>query len=136
MGEEGVTRVATAILCCGLLAGCAAQVTGFADDKVASAAVSTAEATVDENGGCPAGLVIDPSTFRGREGDGLIGMTECELVAMKGAPLSVQTGASSTHKRETMLLYFDPASGKTIYLFADNRLVRIVRGSDPAANPG
>jgi hypothetical protein len=136
MGEEGMRRMPMAVLCCSLLAGCAAQVTGFANDKVASATVSTAEATVDESGTCPAGLVIDPSTFRGREGDGLLGLTECELVSLKGPPTSVQTGASSSHKRETMMLYFDPASGKTIYLFADNRLVRIVRGSEGAANPG
>jgi hypothetical protein len=130
MGEEGVTTRLPALLAMLVLSGCAAQVTGFVNDKTASATVSTAEATVDEAGNCPSGLVIDPSKFRGREGDGLMGATECELVALKGPPTSVQVGASSAHKRETMLLYFDPATGKTIYLFADNRLVRIVKGGD------
>jgi hypothetical protein len=109
-----------------LLGGCAVEVAGFANDKSATARVATSEAVVGEDGRCTADLSIDPATFRGREGDGLLGLTECELVALKGQPLSVQTGASSRAKRETTMLYMDP-TGKTIYLFANNRLVQIVR---------
>jgi hypothetical protein len=108
------------------LGGCAVEVAGFANEKAATARVATSEATVTEEGRCSADLSIDPATFRGREGDGMIGMTECEVVAAKGQPLSVQSGASSRAKRETTMLYMDN-SGKTIYLFADNRLVQIVR---------
>jgi hypothetical protein len=108
------------------LGGCAVEVAGFANDKSASARIATTEAVVGEDGRCTADVSIDPATFRGREGDGLLGVTECELVALKGQPLSVQTGASSRAKRETTMLYMDP-TGKTIYLFANNRLVQIVR---------
>jgi hypothetical protein len=81
---------------------------------------------VGEDGRCTADLSIDPTTFRGRDGDGLVGITECELVGLKGDPLSVQTGSSPRAKRETTILYMEP-TGKAVYLFADNRLVRVVR---------
>lgn len=108
------------------LAGCSVDVAGFANDKAVSARVATSEAVVEEDGRCSADLSIDPSTFRGREGDGLLGLTECELVALKGPPLSVQTGASPRAKRETTILYMEP-TGKAVYLFANNRLVQVVR---------
>jgi hypothetical protein len=108
------------------LGGCAVEVAGFANDKSATARVATSEAVVGEDGRCTADVSIDPATFRGREGDGLLGITECELVAARGQPLSVQSGASSSAKRETTMLYMEP-TGKTIYLFANNRLVRVVR---------
>ncbi len=134
MGEEGVTKITgpgrtglfAAMLLAIPLAGCAMEMTGFVNDKSATARVATSEAVVGEDGRCTADLSIDPATFRGREGDGLLGLTECELVALKGQPLSVQTGSSSSSRRETTMLYMDP-TGKTIYLFSDNRLVRIVR---------
>ena len=120
------TRPALAVILSCLVGGCAVEVAGFANDKSASARVATTEAVVGEDGRCTADLSIDPATFRGREGDGLLGLTECELVAAKGVPLSVQSGASSSAKRETTMLYMEP-TGKTIYLFANNRLVRVVR---------
>jgi hypothetical protein len=82
--------LATALAC--LLPGCAIEMAGVVNDKTASARIATSEALVDEIGRCPADLNIDPSTFRGREGDGLLGLTECELVAIKGPPTSVQLG--------------------------------------------
>lgn len=110
-----------------LLAGCAAEVTGFRNDKTVTARAATTEAVVDESGRCTADVSIDPALFRTRTtDDSLVGMTECELVAAKGAPLSVQSGSSPRAKRETTMLYMEP-SGKAIYLFADNRLVRVVR---------
>jgi hypothetical protein len=108
------------------LGGCAVEVGGFVNDKSATARVATSEAVVGEDGRCTADLSIDPAAFRGRTGDGLLGITECELVATKGEPLSVQTGSSPNARRETTMLYMDP-TGKTIYLFSDNRLTRIVR---------
>lgn len=109
-----------------LLTGCAMEVSGFVNDKSVTARAATSEAVVGEDGRCTADLSIDPALFRGREGDGLLGLTECELVAIKGKPLSVQTGASSSAKRETTMLYMEP-TGKAVYLFANNRLVRVVR---------
>ncbi|WP_293861679.1 hypothetical protein [uncultured Alsobacter sp.] len=106
--------------------GCAMEIGGFVNDRSATARVATSEALVGEDGRCTADLSIDPATFRGREGDGLLGLTECELVAAKGPPLSVQTGASSAAKRETTMLYMEP-TGKTVFLFTNNRLVRVIR---------
>jgi hypothetical protein len=131
--EEGVTSgirtvaggIAAAVAAGLLVAGCAMEVGGFVNEKAAVARVATSEAVVGEDGRCTADLSIDPATFRGREGDGLIGLTECELVALKGPPLSVQTGSSPRAKRETTMLYMEP-TGKSIFLFADNRLVQIV----------
>ncbi len=108
------------------LQGCAVEIGGFANDRQASARIATTEAVVGEDGRCTADLSIDPATFRGRDGDGLVGITECELVGLKGDPLSVQTGSSPRAKRETTMLYMEP-TGKAVYLFADNRLVRVVR---------
>ena len=109
-----------------VVGGCAMEIGGFVNDRSATARVATSEAVVAEDGRCTADLSIDPATFRGRDGDGLIGLTECELVAAKGPPLSVQTGASSAAKRETTILYMEP-SGKTVFLFTNNRLVRVIR---------
>ena len=115
----------TAVLAAALQ-GCAVEIGGFANDRQASARIATTEAVVGEDGRCTADLSIDPATFRGRDGDGLVGITECELVSIKGDPLSVQTGSSPRGKRETTILYMEP-TGKAVYLFADNRLVRVVR---------
>lgn len=120
------SRPALAVLIALSTGACAVEVAGFANDKSATARVATSEAVVGEDGRCSADFSIDPATFRGREGDSLLGLTECELVAAKGTPLSVQSGASSSAKRETTMLYMEP-TGKTIYLFANNRLVRVVR---------
>jgi hypothetical protein len=109
-----------------LLGGCALEVGGFVNEKSAVARVATSEAVVGEDGRCTADLSIDPATFRGRDGESLLGVTECELVALKGPPLSVQTGSSPQSRRETTMLYMEP-TGKSIFLFSENRLVRVVR---------
>jgi hypothetical protein len=121
----GIGAIA-AVLSAALAGGCAMEVGGFVNDRSATARVATTEAVVGDDGRCTADLSIDPSTLRTREGDDLLGLTECELVAAKGPPLSVQTGSSSAARRETTMLYMEP-TGKTVFLFADNRLVRIIR---------
>lgn len=109
-----------------MLGGCAMQATGFVNDKSVSVRAATTEAVVAEDGKCTATISIDPALFRNKPDEGLIGMTECEIVAIKGAPLSVQTGSSSTSRRETTMLYMEP-TGKAVFLFSDNRLIKIVR---------
>ena len=104
-------RYSTLALIATLLGGCAMQAT---------------EAVVAEDGKCTATISIDPALFRNKPDEGLLGMTECEIVAIKGAPLSVQTGSSSTSRRETTMLYMEP-TGKAVFLFSDNRLIKIVR---------
>lgn len=127
--RESLLRLRATVVSAALalgVGGCALEVGGFVNEKAAVARVATSEAVVGEDGRCTADLSIDPATFRGREGDGLVGVTECELVALKGPPLSVQTGSSPQSRRETTMLYMEP-SGKSIFLFSENRLVRVVR---------
>ena len=119
-------RVISLLMTASVLSGCAMQATGFVNDKAVSVRAATTEAVVGEDGKCTATISIDPALFRNKPDDGLLGMTECEIVAIKGEPLSVQTGASSTSRRETTLLYMEP-TGKAVFLFSDNRLIKIVR---------
>ena len=114
------------VLGAALLGGCAMQATGIVNDKSVSVRAATTEAVVAEDGKCTATISIDPALFRNKPDEGLIGMTECEIVAIKGAPLSVQTGSSSTSRRETTMLYME-STGKAVFLFSDNRLIKIVR---------
>lgn len=80
-----------------------------------------------ENGQCSEVLSIDLNALKTRQSDeSLQGLNECELVALKGVPLSVQTGSSSNSRRETTMLYMEP-TGKAVYLFSDNKLARVIR---------
>ena len=84
---------------------------------------------VGEDGRCKGSPGIDLANLKTRNTDAaLVGITECELVALKGEPLSVQSGSSPTAKRETTILYMEP-TGKAVYLFANNQMVRVVRGN-------
>lgn len=93
----------------------------------APVAAAPAGPVVAEDGRCTGPVAVDLAALRTRTTDAqLAGLSECELVALKGAPLSVQSGSSPQARRETTMLYME-ASGKAIYLFAENRLVRVVR---------
>lgn len=82
---------------------------------------------VDENGRCSSDISFDPTPFKGKSDDALMGLGECQIVALHGEPpLSVMSGASASSKRETTMLYME-ASGKAVYLFSSNRLTRVVR---------
>ncbi len=84
---------------------------------------------VGEDGRCKGSPSIDLANLKSRNTDAaLVGVSECELVALKGEPLSVQSGSSPTAKRETTILYME-ATGKAVYLFANNQMVRVVRGN-------
>jgi hypothetical protein len=84
---------------------------------------------VGEDGRCKGTPSIDLANLKTRNSDSaLVGISECELVALKGEPLSVQSGSSPTAKRETTILYME-ATGKAVYLFANNQMVRVVRGN-------
>lgn len=55
------------------------------------------------------------------------GITECQLVKLKGArPTDVLIGDSGKGQREVQVLYSEPG-GREIYMFTDNRLARIVK---------
>lgn len=54
-----------------------------------------------------------------------IGMGECELVRIKGrTPTDVLIGESGRGGRETQILYAEP-TGRELYLFNNNKLMRI-----------
>jgi hypothetical protein len=139
MGEESVKlAVPSAVIlipCTLLLGGCSVDIGGFsfASDstgstttRTATARVSTQEARLTSEGECDADLSLDPST---RPAPPAIaeGITECELVKLKGAkPTDVLVGESGKGQRETQVLYSEPG-GREIYMFTDNRLTRIVK---------
>ena len=55
------------------------------------------------------------------------GIGECDLVRLKGKPpTDVLIGESGKGGREVQVLYSEP-TGRELYLFADNRLDRIVK---------
>jgi len=55
------------------------------------------------------------------------GITECDLVRLKGKPATdVLVGESGKGQREVQVLYSEPG-GRELYFFVDNRLDRIVR---------
>ena len=115
-----------------LLAGCVSSAPPAPRSPAAPVAAAPVVAAprgpvIAEDGRCTAPVAVDLAALRLRTSDAqLAGLTECELVALKGPPLSVQTGSSPQAKRETTMLYME-TSGKAIYLFADDRLVRVVR---------
>ena len=62
---------------------------------------------VGEDGRCKGSPSIDLANLKSRNSDAaLVGVSECELVALKGE-----------------------ATGKAVYLFANNQMVRVVRGN-------
>jgi hypothetical protein len=127
------------LLACAIaLGGCSVDIGGFSfmsetRDGVtttttgsASARVSTQEAQLTPEGECEAGVSLDPST-RPLPPAITEGITECELVRLKGTkPTDVLIGESGKGQREVQVLYSEPG-GRELYMFTDNRLSRIVR---------
>ncbi|HEV2564217.1 MAG TPA: hypothetical protein VGU19_03935 [Microvirga sp.] len=55
------------------------------------------------------------------------GITECDLVRLKGKPATdVLVGESGKGQREVQVLYSEPG-GRELYFFVNNRLDRIVK---------
>jgi hypothetical protein len=116
------------------LAGCSVDMGGFSfvsDERgtrtsSATARVSTQEAMLTPDGECSADVSLDPST-RPAPKEIAVGITECELVKLKGTrPTDVLIGDNGKGQREVQVLYSEPGS-REIYMFTDNRLSRIVR---------
>lgn len=131
-------RLPVLLLCAAALAGCSVDMGGFAfqsetkggvtttTTSSATAAISTREPVLLADGTCSAGVSLDPST-RPLPGAIAEGITECELVKLKGtSPTDVLIGESGKGQRETQVLYAEPG-GREIYMFTDNRLSRIVK---------
>ncbi len=110
-------------------AGCSVELvgTGIAGDRQGTVRASNIEAVIDQTGVCEADLSLDPTALRARQKSTSLGkstplgMTECEFVAARGQPASVEIN-EETGARQVVLTY---ARGKLrqIYRFTNNRLV-------------
>ncbi|HEV2556254.1 MAG TPA: hypothetical protein VGV17_21090 [Bosea sp. (in: a-proteobacteria)] len=131
-------RLSVLLFCAATLGGCSVDMGGFAftsetrespagpvttaTTSSVTASASTQEATLTSDGECSVGTssrAVPPAIAEG--------ITECELVTLKGArPTDVLIGDSGKGQREVQVLYSEPG-GREIYLFTDNRLSRIVK---------
>jgi len=131
-------RLPVLFVCAATLAGCSVDMGGFAfqsetkggvtttTTSSASAGISTQEPVLTPEGECSVGASLDPST-RPLPKEIAPGITECELVKLKGTrPTDVLVGESGKGQREVQVLYSEPG-GREIYMFTDNRLSRIVK---------
>jgi hypothetical protein len=131
-------RLSVLLLCAAALGGCSVDMGGFAftsDTREGrsgpvttttttslTASASMQEATLTPDGECSAGTSARPLPPAITEG-----ITECELVKLKGTrPTDVLIGDSGKGQREVQVLYSEPG-GREIYMFTDNRLSRIVK---------
>jgi|APCry1669189034_1035192.scaffolds.fasta_scaffold137155_2 hypothetical protein len=129
MGEKGVMKAFLVTMAIGVgLAGCMSEkAKPVAAVSAPRTTTSSFGAIVDETGQCTETISFDSAPYKGKPDDALMGLSECQIVALHGeAPLSVMSGASQNSKRETTMLYME-TSGKAVYLFSDNRLKRVVR---------
>lgn len=125
-------RLPVLFACVVALGGCSVDIGGFSFTQDSrgtrtssvSARASTQEALLTPDGECEAGASLDPST-RPQPKEIALGITECELVRLKGArPTDVLIGESGKGQREVQVLYSEPGA-REIYMFTDNRLTRI-----------
>ncbi|WP_236841846.1 hypothetical protein [Bosea sp. PAMC 26642] len=131
-------RLPVLLLCTAALGGCSVDMGGFAFTSESrggktvtttsslAARASTQEARLTPEGECDAETALTPAT---RPAPAVIaeGITECELVKLKGTrPTDVLIGDSGKGQREVQVLYSEPG-GREIYMFTDNRLSRIVK---------
>ena len=131
-------RLAILFCCAAALGGCSVDMGGFAFQSetkrgvttttttTGSIGASTQEPVLTPDGECSVGASLDPSV-RPLPAAIAEGITECELVRLKGTrPTDVLIGESGKGQRETQVLYSEPG-GREIYMFTDNRLSRIVK---------
>lgn len=127
-------RLPVLFACAVALGGCSVDIGGFSFTQDSSgtrtssvsARASTQEALLTSDGECEANVSLDPSS-RPPPTEIALGITECELVKLKGTrPTDVLIGESGKGQREVQVLYSEPGS-REIYMFTDNRLSRIVK---------
>lgn len=109
------------------LAACSFDIGGlaFVNDKTVVARAGVEEPVLGPDGRCTGDASFDPSLVRRRAPTIESGMSECDLVRLKGQPTDVLIGGSGKGEREVQVLYQEP-TGKKLYLFIDNRLTRMV----------
>jgi len=125
-------RLPVLFACAVALGGCSVDIGGFSFTQDSSgtrtssvsARASTQEALLGPDGECEANASLDPS-MRPLPKEIALGITECELVKLKGSrPTDVLIGESGKGQREVQVLYSEPGA-REIYMFTDNRLSRI-----------
>ena len=133
MGEKGLMstrcRSFATLFLSALCAGCSVDMGGFAfvNDKTTSIRVTTEEPRLQPDGSCGAGASLDPSSLRAQPAEIANGISECDLIRLKGSPpTDVLIGESGKGQREVQVLYAEPG-GREIYLFIDNKLTRIIK---------
>jgi hypothetical protein len=110
-----------ALITAGLLAGCASG--GPTGSASPSAPPATREAVLTAEGVCDSA----GSANQLRSTEIALGIGECDLVRLKGTtPTDVLIGDSGKGQREAQVLY-NETTGREIYLFSDNRLIKIVK---------
>lgn len=148
-GARWLRAAAIAATLAPALAGCAYNISaiGGANDRSASASVGSGGVQAQATGPSGTSTYMSPAPVAAPardygpvlRADGTCtqpwtgampaaiepGIAECALVAAKGAPVDVLIGGSGKGQREVQVLYQEP-TGKKVYLFSDNRLVRIV----------
>jgi hypothetical protein len=113
------------LLATGLLAGCAGggPKGGIAPSAPAGSPPTIREAVLTAEGVCDSA----GSASQLRSTEIALGIGECDLVRLKGtAPTDVLIGDSGKGQREAQVLY-NETTGREIYLFSDNRLIKIVK---------
>jgi hypothetical protein len=123
------TRLAGALPLALLIGGCSLDIgaTGFVNDKVSTAAITTRQPILLPDGTCEADATLFPTGGRSGAVEIALGINECDLVRLKAArPDDVLIGQGGTGLRETQVLYAEPG-GRELYLFTDNKLTKIVK---------
>lgn len=118
----GVLMAASWLGGCGGLPGIGLS-SGSTDSPSAPAAKA---AMLTPEGICEGGGNASAAASANRGMEIALGIGECELVRLKGKPTDVLIGESGKGQRETQVLYSEP-TGREIYLFTDNRLLRIIK---------
>ena len=114
------------------VSGCAMDMGGFSfmkkktleDAGPTNANVTTAGPLLAADGRCPDDG-MPRSGPRGLPQSIDLGMSECELVRIKGQPTDVLIGSDGKGGREVQVLYQEPG-GKKLYMFSANKLTRVV----------
>jgi hypothetical protein len=124
-------RVLAAIVALAV-SGCAMDMGGFSfvkkktaeDAAPTNANLTAAGPMLGADGSCPDDG-LPRSGPRGMPQSIDLGMSECELVRVKGQPTDVLIGSDGKGGREVQVLYQEPG-GKKLYLFSSNKLTRVV----------
>ncbi len=103
------------------------RATTIVNDKVKTVRAGTSKPVLLPTGECEASTSLDPSALQTRASQIIVGISECDLVRIKASPpTDVLIGESGKGQREAQVMYSEP-SGRELYFFTDNVLVRVLK---------